>query len=385
MRRLAFLVAIGYAATGCGLATASAPVTVDPSTPSRPLGSASPTTAASTMPTPTPVALPAGRIAFTLSLGEDDGSEVFLAHTDGSDVTQLTNEGGVVDDLVWAPDGSRLYVTAGHQKVCGLTYCFPKHVISIGPDGTDRVDLGQIGTWGSGSVSPNRHFVAYPSGEGYPAGNGQSFTIPTQLLDLTTGRLSALAAAGSVWSPDSTRLLGAASDHISVIDVRTGDQLIRINDPWAVPQGDVGWSPDGGSIFYHRCTPDANKIEAMACMAGPSWIVNLADENLIPEPNTGPEPPKGTLSPDGRWLASLRGGPDGLYLVAATGGEPRLLARLEIGGDPFEQQPSWSPDGVWLAVGIVGGIHLVAAAGVEPIPVTRGGDPAWQPSSLAGG
>jgi dipeptidyl aminopeptidase/acylaminoacyl peptidase len=381
MRRVALLTAIGYVATGCGSATAPSPAVVGQSTSSPSVASAARTSAPSTIPTPSAVALPSGRIAFTLDVG-DEGSEVYLANTDGSRRTQLTAEGGGVDNLVWAPDGSRLYLTVTHQKVCGVTYCYPMHVVSIRPDGTDRVDLGQIGAWGVGSVSPDRRFVAYPGGEGYPEDNGQSFLIPTQVLDLMAGEMSHLGAAGTAWSPENNRLLGAASDHIAVVDARSGETLVRIDDPWAVPDADVGWSPDGGSIFYHRCAPDLNKIEAMTCMAGPSWIVNLADPNFNPEPNLGREPPKGMLSPDGQWLASfIVAGevPDGLYILPATGGEPRLVARLELDDGALEHPPSWSPGGQWLAVGLPGGIHLVAAGGGEPIAVTLGGGPAWQP------
>src|SRR5687768_14930224 len=123
MRRLALLTAIGYVATGCGLATAPSPkaTTVGSSTSSPPVAIAAPTFTSSPIPTPAAAALPLGRIAFALSLGEEEGSEVFLTNTDGSGKTQLTTEGGGVGNLVWAPDGSRLYFTVTHRKACGPT------------------------------------------------------------------------------------------------------------------------------------------------------------------------------------------------------------------------------------------------------------------------
>jgi hypothetical protein len=70
---------------------------------------------------------------------------------------------------------------------------------------------------------------------------------------------------------------------------------------------------------------------------------------------------------------------DGLYLTPATGGSPRLVARLDLDSGAFEYPPSWSPDSQWLAVGVPRGIHLVAAAGGDPVLMTRGAAPAWQP------
>jgi Tol biopolymer transport system component len=378
MRRLPLLIALAVVASGCEIGTApsSAGTGTESSTSPSVLAARSPALA-STLPVPTEPSVPAGRIAFIRSLGEEDGSEVFIANTDGSDEIQLTTEGAVTADLAWAPDGARLYVTVTHQAICGPTYCYPKRVIGVRPDGTDRVDLGPIGAYGVVSVSPDRRYAAYPAGEGYPKNGGQSFLIPTRILDLATAQMVDSRAAGTLWSPDSTRLLGASFDQISVVDARSDERLLRIDDPWAAADGEVGWSPDGASIYYHRCDPQAGKLEAMACLAGPSWIVNLADPNLIPEPNVGPEPAKGTISPDGRWVARFMS--DGLYLTPATGGSPRLVARLDLDSGAFEYPPSWSPDSQWLAVGVPRGIHLVAAAGGDPVLMTRGAAPAWQP------
>jgi dipeptidyl aminopeptidase/acylaminoacyl peptidase len=382
MDRLAWLTALALLASGCDMATgpSTAPTGAEASTGPTTFSTPSAGIPSAT-PAPTDRSVPAGRIAFIRTLDEDGGSEVFVANTDGSAEVQLTTEGAGPGDLVWAPDGSRLYLTLTDRQLCAPTYCYPKRVISIRPDGTGPIDLGGVGAYGVVSVSPDRRYAAFPGGEGYPADGGQSFLIPTQVLDLATGEMTSSSAAGTMWSPDSSRLLGVAFDHISVVDVRSDEQLVRIDDPWAAADGDLGWSPDGGSIYYHRCDPEANKLEAMSCLAGPSWVVNLADPALVPQPNVGAEPAKGVLSPDGAWIASLSDGdaPAGLYLTPAAGGTPRLAARLNLDGGSFEHQPSWSPDSEWLAVGVTGGIQLVAAGGGRPVAMTRGAAPAWQP------
>lgn len=348
--------------------------------------SASPAPVAS--PTTTAGEAPSGRIAFRRAVNGESTAQAFLVNVDGSGEIQLTgadNEGGWVDHLVWAPDGSRLFFQETQQRPCGETYCYPSRVVSIRPDGSGRMDLGQIGAWGVGALSPDRRYVAYPAGEGYPDGAGTSFAIDAVVLDLLSGTMSSLDIPSSsiVWAPDSRRLLAAVAGRILVVDAHSQVTQLRIEDPWVQPDAPVGWSVDGESIFYRRCAPDLNKDEAMACMAGPSWVVNLSDPNLVPRPNPGAEPPQGALSPDASWYAAFLDAEaaSGLYLTPRAGGEPRPVALLRLDGGTFEHPPSWSGDGAWLAIGTPSGISVVAAAGGEPLFVTLGEAPAWQPES----
>jgi hypothetical protein len=335
-------------------------------------------------PAPTSVAAASGRIAFRRGVGESS-SQVYLVDVDGSHEVQLTHEDGAVEDLHWAPDGSRLYFQNVKIKGCGESFCYPRHLISIRADGSDRVDLGQLGAWGVGAISPDRRYLAFPAGEGYPDDAGQSFQIEATLVDLLTGTMSSLETTASmvVWSPDGKRLLAAEAARMLVLDAHAPSTRLRIDDPWVEHDAPVGWSADGGSIFYHRCAPDLDKDEAMACHAGPSWIVDLDDPNLVPQPNAGPEPPRGELSPDGSWLAAFVDAElaSGLYLTPAAGGDPVLVALLDLDSGAFEHPPSWSADGAWIAVGIPSGINVVPASGGEPLFVTHGEIPAWQPGN----
>ena len=355
---------------GSGLAASTLPPTDAPASVSSPA--------------PTTVADPVGRIAFRRATG-DGASQAFIVDVDGSDEVQLTHEAGSVDHLVWAPDGSRLYFQSIESRGCGETMCYANHLVSVRPDGSDRMDLGQVGATSIGVLSPDRRHLAYPTGEGYTDDFTDSFQIGALVVDLLTGTVLSLkvAATAVVWSPDSRRLLGADGSGVLVIDAQSAAIQLRIDDPWVEPDSPVGWSADGGSIFYHRCAPELNKDEVMACMAGPSWVVDLADRNLVPRPNAGPEPPKGALAPDGRWRAAFmdRETEIGLYLTPAGGGERLLLARLEPDAGIYDHLPSWSSDGAWLAIGIPDGIHIVHVAGGEPRFVAIGAAPAWQPTT----
>jgi Tol biopolymer transport system component len=65
------------------------------------------------------------------------------------------------------------------------------------------------------------------------------------------------------------------------------------------------------------------------------------------------------VSPDGRWVAfaSDRNGGWDLYLLDLTAGEVRQLTQTAS----FEGQPTWSPDGVWLAYEYYAGEDLDTA------------------------
>jgi Tol biopolymer transport system component len=88
-----------------------------------------------------------------------------------------------------------------------------------------------------------------------------------------------------------------------------------------------------------------------------------------------------TWSPDGVWLAYAadRGGGMDLWKQPASGGEPVQLTR----GPAAEMHPAWSPDGRTLAYSIQGeegGIFLIPSDGGQPIRVTsHGARPAWAP------
>jgi Tol biopolymer transport system component len=99
-------------------------------------------------------------------------------------------------------------------------------------------------------------------------------------------------------------------------------------------------------------------------------------------------------SPDGRYIAAVRN--DGVYVLAADGGEPdRRVARTPAGFDGV-LRVAWSPDGGRIAFGVgtavwspwdawqteTGPIHVVVADGSSPpIPLSamKGDMPAWSP------
>ena len=118
------------------------------------------------------------------------------------------------------------------------------------------------------------------------------------------------------------------------------------------------------------------------------WRADLTQEgDLAPTRLTETEGEETTLSPspDGR-LAAFTLADGSLHVVDTAGGEPRMLVP-----GPQNYTPAWSPDSRWLAyerhdASEMGDIFVVAAAGGEPINVTK--DPAhdqrpfWSPDGM---
>lgn len=99
------------------------------------------------------------------------------------------------------------------------------------------------------------------------------------------------------------------------------------------------WSPDGKRIAFERFGPN-----------GPMGIYTTsplggAEQKLTDFPGDGPM----SWSPDGKWLAVASRTPElsGIFLLLAEGGDPRRISNAKAPG--FDQDPSISRDGRWLA------------------------------------
>ncbi|MEV8569529.1 serine hydrolase [Streptomyces sp. NPDC051322] len=101
-------------------------------------------------------------------------------------------------------------------------------------------------------------------------------------------------------------------------------------------------SPDGTRITYVLRTADREHDRNDRAL----WIVPTGGGAARPL-TRGPADTAPAWSPDGRWIAFLRGGegPPQLWLLPAEGGEPEPLTDLPSGAGA----PVWSPDGTTIA------------------------------------
>lgn len=375
IRRVALL-GVLLALAGCA---ANPALTAAPSSAptAAPTASSAPTSA-STEPPVSPTAVPQrpdGKIAFVQGDYDESGVDIYLVNMDRPELARVTNDARQEHGLVWAPDGRRLYYESLRQVVCGDTYCFPNRLFSILPDGSDRRDLGRIGSRVTaleavGDISPNNLFVAY-AGDGEPGG------IPVVILDLQAGVARPLNQVSTVvrWSPDSSLLLLLhIGQGIEVIDAATGETVRLIEDPGV--ESIFGWTPDGRSVLFKSCEPGLPKDQVLACLEAPPWALRIEDPSAPRARYEGPIPPAyAAWSPDGRWVANVE--PDGLY-VGASIGERVLVYPAEVGAN-YGEYPAWSPGADWIAFRGPETILVVPRTGGEALPQPPGYFAAWQP------
>ena len=125
--------------------------------------------------------------------------------------------------------------------------------------------------------------------------------------------------------------------------------------------GSLAFSPDGARIAYQRFGERTGYRIWISDTAGAGPPVPLA---RIPIGNTYQDAP--TWSPDGNWIAYIQGSPGGtwrLVKVRARGGDqPQLVSEMVV---PLSR-PAWSPDGKWILFDSPEGLAIVSPDGGAP-------------------
>lgn len=237
---------------------------------------------------------PDGRyISFVVSRADDQdkraGSQVWLLDRDGGEAKRLTNVKGGVSEYAWSPDSTKLLLL----------------VDDIDPDSDPEKKDG----WNKKTPPP-----------------------------IVVDRYSFKADGGGYTKNLQT--------HIHIFDMAARESFALTSG--AHSETSASWSPDSKSIaFVSNRTPDPDRNTETRI-----WVMDAVPGSPMRAltSHSGPDGGRPTWSPDGKWIAFLRGDDDKYYgynlnklaIVPASGGEVRELSRdldRRIYG-PL----TWSPD-----------------------------------------
>jgi Tol biopolymer transport system component len=172
------------------------------------------------------------------------------------------------------------------------------------------------------------------------------------------------------WSPDGRRLAYLAPDGIWVVD-RDGSDAHRVSTG-SVGYNELDWSPDGRRFATVGTPGDHHSFV---------YVVDAVDGSRERVPGT-----KGALnvawSPSGRRLAVagfLRDSFRSLIWIVRPDGSG--LRAITDGGNTGDNDPTWSPDGRWLAFARGGpSVYLVRRDGSDLHRLLRrASGPDWRP------
>ena len=172
--------------------------------------------------------------------------QVYTMNVDGSNVVQLTDNLDTVGmQLTWAPDMSKIGITAGNLQ--GQT-----HMMIMNPDGSNLENI-TVGESSRNLVwSPDSADVIF----GSDRDNNETDLF---LLNLTSRDVIKLTNTGNnqggVWSPDGTRIAYTrhSDDKIYLID-RDGSNQTELTCNYGNPDtyepGHLSWSPGGTQLAF---------------------------------------------------------------------------------------------------------------------------------------
>jgi dipeptidyl aminopeptidase/acylaminoacyl peptidase len=279
-------------------------------------------------------AAPGGKIAFAR------GGDIFVVDSDGTGLSQLTDTEAHESSPAWAPDGTRIayVVTDGSRETSEI------RVLNADGSLVMRLttelagsDLPTWSDWPTWSPDGTRLVFGGYGDHGYEIYiTGLDGTGLRRLTDEADNGVD--GAHMPAWSPDGTRIAYSANRYDPATQTETqaihvmnpdGTDHEQLTDGSAIDEAPA-WSPDGARIAFSRKVDGNSEI----------YIMNAdgtSQRNLTSNPAEDGDP---TWAPDGGKIAfgSYREGIHGVYVMGADGTEVSTLADHAV--DPF-----WQPAG----------------------------------------
>lgn len=310
-----------------------------------------------------------GRSIVYLSTRTGDGNhhEVDAIDPSGRHIRQLVRD---ADGATWSPDGRKLaFLREVPTTDPSCSFESDLYVVRAGGRGVRRLATNAL----SMSWAPDSSTIAFLR-QSNCKGQREIWSV-----EVASGKLRKLTSAPTppyslAWSPRGSQMAfvefvnGEPADLSLMSADGTKKRQISIGDI----DGSFGWAPDGERLIY-----------GLVYRGGVSQSFRIVDVR------TGRvcrlELPRGigdpTWSPDGKWIAF--GGVHGLLLVKPDGKDLRQLT-----SSSYAAAPAWSPDSKNVAIE-QGDLWVVPIDGSRPRRVTQGWrygtdsySPQWQPAGV---
>lgn len=286
-----------------------------------------PTPANTPIPTPTQTPLPPGRIAFVSN--RDGNPEIYAINTDGSGLTNLTNDAAFDVEPAWSRDGRKL------AFVSNRTGKFEVFMMNADGSNVEQV-VDMVGVVKRPAWSSDGKKIAFDSYQ------GQFWAIYIINLDDRTGLMRAMGTSPD-WSPNGKYLVYdnntefvveenrhgfvQVDSHIFVVDLNTLNEMGELKTTQLTTTGNnyyPTWSPDGKRIAY-------------TMESGRDIYVYVMNVDGTGQRQIGPsgsyEP---CWSPDGKQLAVTDAGRISIFEVDGNG------ARVLVDGPGLNRDPTWT-------------------------------------------
>jgi eukaryotic-like serine/threonine-protein kinase len=135
--------------------------------------------------------------------------------------------------------------------------------------------------------------------------------------------------------------------------------------------GALAFSPDGKRLAFQRTTGEAEKDRPTGFRL---WVTSISGGTPVPIGGNETYQDAPTWSPDGEWIAYISAGGQKTGLVKARVGASGASIVLVSDIPPFVARPQWSPDGRWIVCETAEGLAIVAADATGSRVI---GDPGW--------
>jgi C-terminal processing protease CtpA/Prc/Tol biopolymer transport system component len=267
-----------------------------------------------------------------------DEAEIWLVHEGERPTYERVSEGGKNLWPMWSPAGDRLYFMSDRDGAENLWTAPATAGATAEPVTTFRE--GRV-LWPS--IALERPVIAFERGFGiwtHDAETGRTEELDVRLLGSVEGPAPELERFEDDFdelavSPDELKLALVVRGEIFAAAAEGDAPAVRVTDTPAA-EADVTWSADSERIAYTSWRHGTPQIFLHDFGTGEERRLTSAEAR-----DADP-----SFSPDGRWLAYNRDGGE-LRVIELENGTDRRLAEDTSGGTSF----TWSPDSRWIAYG----------------------------------